>query len=141
MRHKLKRKKLNRDSSHRCAMLANMAISLIVHEQIKTTLAKAKVLRPYLERLVTKAKKNSIASVKDIKSRVRDITASKKLMSVLADRYKFRSGGYIRIVKAGFRPGDMAPVAYIEFVDRDVSAKGCINLKTNLVNQEKSIQE
>ncbi len=126
MRHKLKGRKLNRTSSHRNAMFANMATSLIMNEQIKTTVPKAKELRPYIEVLVTKARKNNLAARRQIISKIKDKVAAEKLISVLANRYKERPGGYTRIVKAGFRYGDAAPVAYIEFVDRDISAKGCM---------------
>lgn len=126
MRHKLKGRKLNRTSSHRMAMFANMATSLIMNEQIKTTVAKAKELRPFVEILVTKARKSTLAARREIISKIKDKVATEKLISVLAIRYKERPGGYTRIVKAGFRYGDAAPVAYIEFVDRDVNAKGCM---------------
>ncbi|MBP7190559.1 MAG: 50S ribosomal protein L17 [Rickettsiaceae bacterium] len=124
MRHKLKGRKLNRTSSHRKAMFANMAVSLIMNEQIKTTLPKAKDLRPYVEVLVTKAKKGDLAARRYIISVIKDKVAAEKLMSVLATRYEQRPGGYLRIVKAGFRYGDCAPMSYIEFVDRDLLAKG-----------------
>jgi len=126
MRHKIKGSKLNRTSSHRKAMFANMATALIMNEQIKTTLPKAKALRPIVERLVTKARNGTLAARRDIISRIRDKDAAEKLMSILATRYKERPGGYTRVVKAGFRYGDRSPVAYIEFIDRDVSAKGCM---------------
>ncbi|HJD67341.1 MAG TPA: 50S ribosomal protein L17 [Rickettsia endosymbiont of Bembidion lapponicum] len=126
MRHKIKGRKLNVTSSHRKAMLANMAVSLVTHEQIKTTLPKAKELRPYIEVLVTKAKDNNLAARRNILSKIRDKKAIEKLIDVLGVRYKDRPGGYTRIVKAGFRYGDLAPIAYIEFVDRDINAKGNI---------------
>lgn len=126
MRHKIKGRKLNVTSSHRKAMLANMAVSLVTHEQIKTTLPKAKELRPYIEVLVTKAKDNNLAARRNILSKIRDKQAIEKLINVLGARYKDRPGGYTRIVKAGFRYGDLAPIAYIEFVDRDIHAKGNI---------------
>lgn len=129
MRHKLKGRKLNRTSSHRKAMLANMAVSLILNEQIKTTLPKAKEIRPYIEKLITKAKKGTLSARRDIISIIKDNEAVGKLMSSFSDRYKSRAGGYTRIIKAGFRYGDLAPVAYIELVDRDVSAKGATNKK------------
>ena len=129
MRHKLKGRKLNRTSSHRKSMLANMAVSLIMHEQIKTTVPKAKELRPYVEILVTKARRGDLASRRRLIARIKDKVAVEKLMDLLAPRYKDRAGGYLRIIKAGFRHGDMAPVAYIEFVDRDVTAKGSITPK------------
>lgn len=139
MRHKIKGTKLNRTSSHRKAMFANMATSLVMNEQIKTTVTKAKALRPYIEQLVTKARKGTLSARRDVISRIRDKKAADKLMSVLAERYKERPGGYTRVVKAGFRYGDMAPVAYIEFIDRDVSAKGCMTPKIEETEQE--IQE
>ena len=136
MRHKIKGRKLNRTSSHRKAMFANMATALIMNEQIKTTLPKAKALRPIVERLVTKARNGTLAARRDIISRIRDIVAAEKLMSILATRYKERPGGYTRVIKAGFRYGDRAPVAYIEFVDRDVSAKGCMTPVIDDTEQE-----
>ncbi len=136
MRHKIKGSKLNRTSSHRKAMFANMATALIMNEQIKTTLPKAKDLRPIVERLVTKARNGTLAARRDIISRIRDIVAAEKLMSILATRYKERPGGYTRVIKAGFRYGDRAPVAYIEFVDRDVSAKGCMTPVIDDTEQE-----
>lgn len=136
MRHKIKGSKLNRTSSHRKAMFANMATALIMNEQIKTTLPKAKALRPIVERLVTKARNGTLAARRDIISRIRDIVAAEKLISILATRYKERPGGYTRVIKAGFRYGDRAPVAYIEFVDRDVSAKGCMTPVIDDTEQE-----
>lgn len=127
MRHKLKKRKLNRTSSHRVAMFANMATSLIMNEQIKTTIPKAKELRPFVEALVTKARSGTLSVRRRIISKIKDKVAAEKLISILAVRYKSRTGGYTRIVKAGFRYGDSAPIAYIEFVNRDVSAKGCMN--------------
>jgi large subunit ribosomal protein L17 len=138
MRHKLKGRKLNRSSSHRKAMFANMAVSLIMHEQIKTTLPKAKELRPYVEVLITKARRGDLAARRLLISRIKDKDAVEKLISVLGPRYKKRNGGYTRIVKAGFRHGDMASVAYIEFVDRDEKAKGAITPKP--VIEEKEVQ-
>lgn len=139
MRHKIKGTKLSRTSSHRKAMFANMTTSLVMNEQIKTTAAKAKALRPYIEQLITKARKGTLAARRDIISRIRNKKAADKLMSVLAERYKERPGGYTRVIKAGFRYGDMAPVAYIELIDRDVSAKGCMTPKIEETEQE--IQE
>ncbi len=136
MRHKIKGSKLNRTSSHRKAMFANMATALIMNEQIKTTLPKAKALRPIVERLVTKARNGTLSARRDIISRIRDVVAAEKLMSILATRYKERPGGYTRVIKAGFRYGDRAPVAYIEFVDRDVSAKGCMTPVIDDIEQE-----
>lgn len=142
MRHKLRGRKLNRTSAHRKSMLANMAVSLVMHEQIRTTLPKAKEIRPYLEVLVTKAKHNSALSTRRILiSRLKDKDAVEKLLSVIGPRYKERPGGYLRIIKAGFRHGDMAPMAYIEFVDRDVNAKGAITPRQNIENTEAQASE
>ena len=127
MRHKMAHRKLNRTASHRKAMFANMASSLIEHEQIVTTLPKAKELRPIVEKLVTLAKKGDLNSRRLAISRTRNRDMSKKLFDVLGPRYKERNGGYIRIMKAGFRFGDNAPMAVIEFVDRDTSAKGAVD--------------
>lgn len=124
MRHGAGHKKLNRTASHRQAMFANMAAALVKHEQIVTTLPKAKALRPVVERLITLAKKGDLASRRLVVSRMRDETQTKKLFDTLAPRYKARAGGYTRVLKAGFRHGDNAPVAVIEFVDRDENAKG-----------------
>lgn len=124
MYHRIKQNKLNRTSSHRKSMFANMATSLVENEQIKTTLVKAKVLRPYIEKLVTKARKGTLASRREIISLIKSKRVAEKLISILSPRYKNRSGGYTRIIKSGFRSGDNAPMAYIEFVDRDLLAKG-----------------
>ena len=124
MRHGSGHKKLGRTASHRQAMFANMAASLIKHEQIVTTLPKAKALRPVVERLVTLAKKGDLGARRLVLSRMRDETQTKKLFDTLAPRYKTRNGGYTRVLKAGFRYGDSAPMAVIELVDRDPAAKG-----------------
>jgi large subunit ribosomal protein L17 len=124
MRHGKAHRRFNRRPEHRKAMLANMAASLITHEQIVTTLPKAKDIRPIVEKLVTLGKKGGLHSRRQAISEMRDRDAVKKLFDVLAPRYKERNGGYLRIIKAGFRYGDMAPLAVIEFVDRDESAKG-----------------
>ncbi|MDO1560262.1 50S ribosomal protein L17 [Brevundimonas sp. 2R-24] len=124
MRHGNAHRKLGRTTAHRTAMFANMAASLIKHEQITTTLPKAKELRPFVEKLVTLAKKGDLHSRRIAISRVRDVAQVGKLFDVIGPRYAERNGGYIRIMKAGFRHGDNAPVAVIEFVDRDESAKG-----------------
>ncbi|MBI1326142.1 MAG: 50S ribosomal protein L17 [Alphaproteobacteria bacterium] len=124
MKHGIRQKKLGRTSSHRTAMLANMAAALVKHEQIVTTLPKAKALRPFVEKLVTLGKKGGLANRRLAMSRMRDETMVNKLFDTLAGRYAKRAGGYIRIMKAGFRYGDAAPQAVIEFVDRDESAKG-----------------
>jgi large subunit ribosomal protein L17 len=124
MRHGNAHRKLNKTTSHRKAMMANMASSLIRHEQITTTLPKAKELKPFFERLVTLAKKGDLAARRLAISRIRDKDAVGKLFSTLGERYKERAGGYVRVLKAGFRHGDAAPVAIIELVDRDPDAKG-----------------
>ncbi|WP_371397472.1 50S ribosomal protein L17 [Fretibacter rubidus] len=127
MRHKMAHRKLNRTASHRKAMFANMSAALIEHEQIVTTLPKAKELRPIVEKLVTLAKKGDLGSRRLAVARTRDKAMTKKLFDVLGPRYANRPGGYIRIMKAGFRYGDNAPMAVIEFVDRDESAKGAVD--------------
>src|SRR5271157_1027055 len=124
MRHGKAHRKLNRKSEHRRAMFANMAAALIKHEQIMTTLPKAKDLRPIVEKLVTLGKRGDLHARRIAISRLRDADLVKKLIDVLGPRYKARNGGYTRIMKAGFRPGDNAAMAVIEFVDRDVEAKG-----------------
>ena len=124
MRHGLRGRRFNRTAEHRTAMFANMSAALIKHEQIVTTLPKAKDLRPVVEKLVTLAKKGSLHARRQALAEVRDETQVKKLFEVLAARYKDRHGGYLRIMKAGFRYGDSAPMAVIEFVDRDVNARG-----------------
>jgi len=124
MRHGIARRKLGRTTSHRTAMFANMAASLIKHEQIVTTLPKAKELRPFVEKLVTLAKRGDLHARRIAISRVRDVDQVRKLFETIGPRYQGRAGGYIRVLKAGFRYGDNAPVAVIEFVDRDPEAKG-----------------
>ncbi len=124
MRHRIAGRKLQRTSSHRLALFRNMAAALIKHEQITTTVAKAKELRPYTEKLVTLAKKGGLSNRRLAHSRLLDDAQLIKLFDVLAERYKDRNGGYIRVIKAGIRMSDAASMAIIEFVDRDVSAKG-----------------
>ncbi|HVY50288.1 MAG TPA: 50S ribosomal protein L17 [Devosia sp.] len=124
MRHGNSNRKLNRTASHRKAMFANMSAALIKHEQIVTTLPKAKELRPIVEKLVTLGKRGDLHARRQAIAQVRDETQVAKLFGVLGPRYKDRNGGYIRILKAGYRFGDNAAVAVIEFVDRDTSAKG-----------------
>ena len=124
MKHNIKNKKLNKTSSHRKAMFMNMSNALIKHEQITTTLAKAKELRRFVEKIVTLGKKGDLLSRRKAISILQDQNMSKKIFDVLADRYKNRSGGYTRIIKLGNRFGDNAPTAVIEFIDRDESAKG-----------------
>lgn len=124
MHHGFRGRRFNRSSAHRKAMFANLSAALIKHEQIVTTLPKAKDLRPVVEKLVTLAKKGGLHARRQAISEIKDVDQVKKLFDVLAARYKARNGGYLRIMKAGFRHGDNAPVAIIEFVDRDVTAKG-----------------
>jgi large subunit ribosomal protein L17 len=124
MRHRVAGRKLQRTSSHRTALFRNMAAALIKHEQITTTLAKAKELRPYTEKLITLAKKGGLSNRRLAHARMLDETQLTKLFDTIAPRYADRNGGYTRIIKAGIRASDAAPIAIIELVDRDVSAKG-----------------
>jgi large subunit ribosomal protein L17 len=124
MRHGMAHRKLGRTTAHRTSMFANMAASLIKHEQIVTTLPKAKELRPFVEKLVTLAKRGDLHARRIAISRVRDVEQVGKLFAAIGPRYKQRNGGYTRVLKAGFRHGDNAAMAVIEFVDRDVSEKG-----------------
>ena len=124
MRHGNARRKLNRKPEHRRAMFANMAAALIQHEQIVTTLPKAKDLRPVVEKLVTLGKRGDLHARRQAIAELRDLPMVKKLFEVLGPRYRERNGGYTRVLKAGYRHGDSAPVAVIEFVDRDTAAKG-----------------
>lgn len=124
MRHGMGQRKLNRTKGHRRALLANLACSLIEHEQITTTVPKAKELRPYVEKLVTLAKNGTLHARRQAIATLQNEEKAKKLFDILGARFKARAGGYTRIVKAGFRYGDAAPIAIIEFVDRDVAAKG-----------------
>ena len=124
MRHGIAKRKLNKSISHRRSMFANMAVSLIKHEQIKTTLPKAKELRPIIEKMITKARSKDLHARREALAFLRDEAMTEKLLTVLVDRYATRNGGYTRVLKAGFRYGDMAPMAIIEFVDRDVNAHG-----------------
>jgi large subunit ribosomal protein L17 len=124
MRHRVGHRKLQRTSSHRAALFRNMAAALIKHEQITTTLAKAKELRPYTEKLVTLAKKGGLSNRRLAHARLLDDKQLIKLFDTLAERYKDRNGGYTRVIKAGIRASDAAAMAVIEFVDRDESAKG-----------------
>ena len=124
MRHGNAHRKLNRTAEHRRAMFANMCAALIKHEQITTTLPKAKELRPVVEKLVTLGKRGDLHARRQAIAQIRDVPMVKKLFEVIGPRYKDRNGGYTRIMKAGFRYGDNAPVAVIEFVERDVEAKG-----------------
>ncbi|GAB5486660.1 MAG: 50S ribosomal protein L17 [Parasphingorhabdus sp.] len=124
MRHRMKGRRMQRTGAHRQALLKNLAAALIKHEQIKTTLPKAKELRPYVEKLITLAKKGGLSNRRLAHSRLMDEVQEKKLFGDLAERYSDRSGGYTRIIKAGFRDSDAAAMAVIELVDRDVDAKG-----------------
>ena len=123
MRHKFGYKKLNRTSEHRKALIKNMLNSLIKYEQITTTLHKAKVLKPQADKIITLGKKESLHNTKTLFSKLQDTKSANKVIKTLSKRYEKRSGGYTRIVKAGFRYGDNAPMAVIEFVDRDIQAK------------------
>jgi len=138
MKHNIKNKKLNKNSSHRKAMFMNMSNALIKHEQITTTLAKAKELRRFVEKIVTLGKKGDLLSRRKAISILQDQKMSKKVFDVLAERYKARAGGYTRIIKLGNRYGDNAPTAVIEFVDRDEAAKG---LDSGPVIEKKSTEE
>lgn len=124
MRHKISGRKLQRKTGHRKALFRNMAAALIKHEQILTTAPKAKELRPYVEKLVTLAKRGGLSNRRLAQARLLDETQLKKLFDVLAERYADRDGGYTRVIKAGIRAGDASPMAVIEFVDRDEDAKG-----------------
>ena len=138
MKHNIKNKKLNKTSSHRKAMFMNMSNALIKHEQITTTLAKAKELRRFVEKIISLGKKGDLLSRRKTVSILQDQKMSKKVFEVLADRYKNRGGGYTRIIKLGNRFGDNAPTAVIEFVDRDENAKG---LDSGPVIEKKSTEE
>ena len=124
MKHRIKGKKLNRTSSHRKALLKNMSQALIKHEQIVTTLVKAKTLKPYFDKLITIGKKGNLSARRQAISKVGNLKLVEKLFSILAKRYETRNGGYSRVLKAGFRYGDAAPMAVIELVDRDEEARG-----------------
>ena len=142
MRHRIKQRKLNRPTSHRTALLANLAASLIEHEQITTTLPKAKELKPFVDKLISIGKKGDLASRRRAVSKIRDKDAVKKLFEVIAPRYKERNGGYTRIMKFGHRFGDAADVAVIELVDRDVAAKGKKDIaRVELENSEVNTQQ
>ena len=123
MRHGLANKRLNRTSEHRKALLKNMLNSLIKYEQIKTTLPKAKFLKPQADKIITLGKKETLQTTKMLVSKLQDIKSANKVKKTLSKRYQNRKGGYTRIIKAGFRYGDNAPMAIIEFVDRDIEAK------------------
>ena len=131
MRHKMGYKKLNRTSEHRKALIKNMLNSLIKYEQITTTLPKAKVLKPQADKIITLGKKDTLSNTKTLISKLQDIKSTNKVKKTLSKRYENRKGGYTRIIKAGFRYGDNAPMAVIEFVDRDVEAKRSDKKKKN----------
>ena len=141
MRHKLGYKKLNRTSEHRKALIKNMLNSLIKYEQIKTTLPKAKVLKPAADKIITLGKKNSLQNAKLLVSKLQDKKSASKVKNTLSKRYVNRKGGYTRIIKAGFRYGDNAPVAIIEFVDRDPEAKKIDKKKTQTSDKDKIAKE
>ena len=140
MRHGFANKKLNRTSEHRKALLKNMLNSLIKYEQIKTTLPKAKFLKPQADKIITLGKKDTLHNTKTLVSKLQDITSANKVKKKLSKRYEKRSGGYTRIIKAGFRYGDNAPMAIIEFVDRDVEAKK-VDKKKKSVSKEPEKKE
>ena len=140
MRHGMANKKLNRTSEHRKALLKNMLNSLVKYEQIKTTLPKAKFLKPQADKLITLGKKNTLHNTKMLVSQLQDINSANKVKKTLSKRYEKRSGGYTRIIKAGFRYGDNAPMAIIEFVDRDVKAK-TVDKKKKDTNKEENKKE
>ena len=135
MRHGISQRKLSRKSGHRTALFRNMAAALIKHEQISTTLPKAKELRPYVEKLITLAKRGGLSNRRLAMSRLQDETQLKKLFDVLAERYDDREGGYTRIIKAGYRDSDSAQMAIIEFVERDADAKGAAD-KARVAEEE-----
>ena len=142
MRHLFGYKKLNRTSEHRKALIKNMLNSLIKYEQITTTLPKAKVLKPQADKIITLGKKVSLSNKKKLISRLQDKKSASKVVKTLSKRYEKRNGGYTRIIKAGFRYGDKAPVAIIEFVDRDVEAKKVDKKKADVLkNTEKQKKE
>ena len=141
MRHGLSNKKLNRTSEHRKALLKNMLNSLIKYEQIKTTLPKAKFLKPQADKMITLGKKDTLQTTKILVSKLQDTNSAKKVKKTLSKRYEKRKGGYTRIIKAGFRYGDNAPMAIIEFVDRDVEAKRVNKKKKDPVKETDKKEE
>lgn len=138
MRHRFGHRQLNRTSSHRKAMFSNMVVALITHEQIKTTLPKAKDLRRFADKMITLGKKGTLHARRQAFAFLRDDAAVTKLFDVLAERYKERPGGYSRVLKAGFRYGDDAPLAFIEYVDRDPDAKGAEDLARHAAEVEEA---
>ena len=141
MRHGLANKKLNRTSEHRKALLENMLNSLIKYEQIKTTLPKAKFLKPQADKIITLGKKETLQTTKMLVSKLQDIKSANKVKKTLSKRYQDRKGGYTRIIKAGFRYGDNAPMAIIEFVDRDVEAKRVDKQKKDTTKESPKTEE
>ena len=141
MRHSMANKKLNRTSEHRKALLKNMLNSLVKYEQIKTTLPKAKFLKPQAEKLITLGKKDTLHTTKLLVSQLQDIQTANKVKKTLSKRYEKRNGGYTRIIKAGFRYGDNAPMAIIEFVDRDVQAKRIDKKKKDITKDTSKTEE
>ena len=141
MRHGMANKKLNRTSEHRKALLKNMLNSLIKYEQIKTTLPKAKFLKPQADKIITLGKKETLQTTKKLVSKLQDIKAEDKVKKTLSKRYQKRNGGYTRIIKAGFRYGDNAPMAIIEFVDRDVEAKKVDKKKKEITKNTPKAEE
>ena len=137
MRHKMGYRKLNRTSEHRKALIKNMLNSLIKYEQITTTLPKAKVLKPQADKIITLGKNNTLSNTKTLISKLQNIETTNKVKKTLSKRYEKRKGGYTRIIKAGFRYGDNAPMAVIEFVDRDVEAKKIDKKKKDLAKDQK----
>ena len=137
MKHNLTHRKLNRKSSHRKALLMNMLNSLIKYEQITTTLPKAKFLKPQADKIITLGKKGSLSNSKRLISKLQDIKSAQKVIKTLSKRYEKRNGGYTRIIKAGFRYGDKAPMAVIEFVDRDIDAKKVDKKKKDISKPKK----
>ena len=137
MRHRIGHKKLNRTSEHRKALIKNMLNSLVKYEQITTTLPKAKVLRPEAEKIITIGKKNTLANTKRLVSKLQNIQTVNEIRKTLSKRYETRKGGYTRIIKAGYRYGDNAPMAIIEFIDRDVEAKKVDRKKTKTEDKNK----
>ena len=141
MRHKISYKKLNRTSEHRKALIKNMLNSLVKYEQITTTLPKAKVLKPQADKLITLGKKDSLQNIRKIISKLQDEGSASKVRRTLSKRYENRNGGYTRIIKAGFRYGDNAPMAVVEFVDRDVEAKKVDKKKTEKIKESEKKAE
>ena len=141
MRHKMGYKKLNRTPEHRKALIKNMLNSLIKYEQITTTLPKAKVLKPQADKIITLGKKDTLSNTKTLISKLQDIKSTNKVKKTLSKRYENRKGGYTRIIKAGFRYGDNAPMAVIEFVDRDVEAKRVDKKKKNTTKETPKVED